>query len=67
MKRFLTLLIACAALSISAMAQNVKFVDATELGIHGYTKKTDKSPYYRYDYTLYEEGLHKSAVSHSKK
>ena len=67
MKRFLTLLIACAAVSISAMAQGVKFVDATELGIHGYTKKTDKSPYYRYDYTLYEEGLHKSAVSHSKK
>lgn len=67
MKRFLTLLIACAAVSISAMAQGVKFVDATELGIHGYTKKTDKSPYYRYDYTLYEEGLHKSAISHSKK
>ena len=67
MKRFLTLLIACVAVSISAMAQGVKFVDATELGIHGYTKKTDKSPYYRYDYTLYEEGLHKSAVSHSKK
>ena len=66
MKRLFTLLIACVAVSISAMAQNVKFVDATELGIHGYTKKTDKSPYYRYDYTPYE-GFDSKVISHSKK
>lgn len=49
-----------------ASAQAVRYVDATELGIHGYTQKTDKSPYYRYDYTPYE-GFDKRVISHSKK
>ena len=41
MKRFITTLAAIlAVLSVSAQ----KFVDATELGIHGHTKQTDKSP-----------------------
>ena len=66
MKRIFTLLLVCVAMSLSASAQNIEFVDATELGIHGYTKKTDKSPYYRYDYTPYE-GFNKSVISHSKK
>ncbi len=66
MKRLFTIFIACAALSISAIAQEVKFVDASELGIHGYTQKTDKSPYYRYDYTPYK-WLDNRVISHSKK
>lgn len=64
MKRLFTLLIACAALSISASAQ-LKFVDATKLGIHGHTKQTDKSPYYRFDHTPYE-GFNKGIIGMSK-
>ena len=64
MKRFFTLLIACVALSMTANAQ-LKFVDATELGIHGHTKKTDKSPYYRFDHTPYE-GFNKTVINYSK-
>ena len=66
MKRFFTLLIACTALSFSAKAQNIKFVDATELGIHGHTKQTDKSPYYRFDHTPYE-GFNETIIDHAKK
>ena len=51
---------------MSASAQELKWVNAVDLGIHGYTKKTDKSPYYRYDYTPYE-GFNKTIISHSKK
>ena len=65
MKR-LTLLVILLAMTVGAMAQEVRYVDAVELGIHGYTKQTDKSPYYRYDYTPYE-GFNKSVISHSKK
>ena len=65
MKRIFTLLIACMALSMTASAQ-LKFVDATELGIHGYTKQTEKSPYFRFDHTPYE-GFNKTIISHSKK
>lgn len=64
MKRILTLLFACAALSFSASAQ-IKFINATELGIHGHTKQTDKSPYYRFDHTPYE-GFSKAIINHSK-
>lgn len=66
MKRLFAILTACVALSISAMAQEIKFVDATKLGIHGYTKQTDKSPYYRFDHIPYE-GLNDIVVSHAKK
>lgn len=64
MRRLFTLLIACASLSISASAQ-LKFVDATTLGIHGYTKQTDKSPYYRFDHTPYN--FSKSVIEHALK
>ena len=64
MKRFFTLLIACVALSMTANAQ-LKFVDAVKLGIHGHTKQTDKSPYYRFDHTPYE-GFSKGVINHSK-
>ena len=64
MKRiFATLALIC-AISISAVAQELKWVDATELGIHGHTKKTDKSPYYRFDHTPYE-GFNKVIVNYS--
>ena len=66
MRRFFTLLTLLCAITISASAQNMKWVNATELGIHGYTKKTDKSPYYRFDYTPYEWN-NKTIVSHAKK
>ena len=64
MKRFFTLLIVCVALSITANAQ-LKFVDATELGILGYTKQTDKSPYYRFDHTPY--AFNNSIIEHARK
>ena len=66
MKRLFTVVALLCSLTISAVAENLKWVNATELGIHGYTKKTDKSPYYRYDYTPYE-GFNKTVISHSKK
>ncbi len=66
MKRKLLMMLALVAISLSAMAQNVKFVDATTLKIHGYTKQTDKSPYYRFDHTPYE-GLSKAVIGHSKR
>lgn len=65
MKRFLTLLTVCVALSFTATAKNLKFVNATELGIHGHTKQTDKSPYYRFDHTPYK-GFSKAIMNHSK-
>ena len=65
MKRLFAILTACVALSMTANA-HTKFVDATKLGIHGYTKQTDKSPYYRFDHTPYE-GFNKIVVSHAKK
>ena len=64
MKRILTTLVLAVAVVGSSFAQ--KWVDATELGIHGYTKKTDKNPYYRYDYTPYE-GFNSKVISHSKR
>ena len=64
MKKSLLLLAFLCTLSLSAVAQKLKFVDAVELGIHGHTKKTDKSPYYRYDHTPYS--FNKTIVSHSK-
>ena len=48
-----------------AVAQNVKFVDAAELSVYGYTKKTDKSPYYRFDHTPYK--FNKAIVEHALK
>lgn len=66
MKKTLTLLALLCTMSFSAMAQDLKWVNATELGIHGYTKKSDKNPYYRFDYTPYEWN-NKTIVSHSKK
>jgi hypothetical protein len=63
-KGILTLALAC-IVALSATAQKLHFVDARELGIHGYTQKSDKYPYYRYDYTPY--GFEKGVVSHAKK
>ena len=63
MKKLL-LTIAC-LISLSVSANNLKFVDATKLGIHGHTKQTDKSPYYRFDHTPYE-GFNKGIVGMSK-
>ena len=62
MKRFFAILVAVLAIS-SVSAQ--KWVDATELGIHGHTQKTDKSPYYRFDHTPYE-GFSKAIIRYSK-
>jgi hypothetical protein len=62
MKRFFAILVAVLAIS-SVSAQ--KWVDATELGIHGHTKKTDKSPYYRFDHTPYE-GFSKAIIRYAK-
>lgn len=64
-KRLLALCMIVAAIS-SAVAQDLKFVDATTLKIYGYTQQTDKSPYYRFDHSLY--GFEdKGIISHSKK
>lgn len=62
--KIVLLTIAC-LISFSVSARNLKFVDATELGIHGHTQKTDKSPYYRFDHTPYE-GFSKSIINYSK-
>lgn len=64
MKKTLLLLAFLCSFSLSTMAQKTRFVDATELGIHGYTKQTDKSPYYRFDHTGY--AFNKSIVGSSK-
>ena len=63
MKRILTTLVLAVAVVGSTFAQ--KWVDATELGIHGYTQKTDKGTYYRFDHTPYE-GFNKTIVNYSK-
>ena len=62
MKRILTTLVLAVAVVGSTFAQ--KWVDATELGIHGYTQKTDKGTYYRFDHTPYE-GFNKTIVNYS--
>lgn len=66
MQRILPVLILIIAICNTGWAQNLRWIDATELGIHGYAQKSDKSPYYRYDHTPYT-GLNKTVVSHSKK
>lgn len=66
MRRLFTAMALLCAIVASATAQELKWVNATELGIHGYTKKTDKSPYYRFDHTPYEWN-NKIIVSHAKK
>ena len=63
MRRILTTLVLAVAIVGTSFAQ--KWVNATELGIHGHTKKTDKSPYYRFDHTPYE-GFNKTIVNYSK-
>ena len=63
MKRLLTALALAVAIVGTTFAQ--KWVNATELGIHGHTKKTDKSPYYRFDHTPYE-GFNKTIINYSK-
>ena len=65
MKKFLLALAFVCALPMATMAQGVKFVDATDLAIYGYTKPTDKSPYYRFDHTPYK--FNKSIVEHALK
>ena len=62
--KILLLAFAC-LISFSATAQKLQYVDAVELGIHGHTQKSEKYPYYRFDYTPY--GFEKGVVSHSKK
>ncbi len=66
MKRVLSAIFAIVFLAYTASAEQLKYVDATKLGIHGYTKQTEKSPYYRFDHTPYE-GFNKTIISHSKK
>ena len=66
MRRLFAAMAFLCAIVASATAQELKWVNATELGIHGYTKKTDKSPYYRFDHTPYEWN-NKTIVSHAKK
>ena len=63
MRRLLATLILAVSVVGSAFAQ--RWVDATKLGIHGYTKQTDKSPYYRFDHTPYE-GFNKTIQNYSK-
>ena len=63
-KTFLTLL-AIVALAAVATAQELRYVDAVDLGIHGHTKKTDISPFYRFDHTPYE-GFNKTIITYSK-
>ena len=63
MKRVLTSLILVVAILGTTFAQ--KWVDATELGIHGHAQQTDKSHYYRFDHTPYE-GFNKTVINYSK-
>ncbi len=65
MKKIVLLLLTTFAVTVVVNAQKTKFVDATELGIHGYTKQTDVSPYYRFDHTPYD--FHPMIVEHAKK
>ena len=51
MRRKLLLLTFLCSLSLSAVAQ--RWVDARDLAIHGYTKKSKQYPYYRFDYKPY--------------
>ena len=59
MKRLLLSLTALLTVCFSAEAQEEKkyehlnFVDATTLNICGHTQRTDKSPYHRFDWSLY--------------
>ena len=62
MKRVLTLLLALAAIS-TASAE--RWVEATELGIHGQTVKNSKYPYCRFDYSAYTS--YKDVMAHAKK
>ena len=65
MRRVVLTVIALIA-TFSAFAKTeLKWIDATELGIHGHTKQTDKSPYYRFDHTPYE-GFSKGIIKYSK-
>ena len=66
MRRFISIFALLCAFTLSAAAQELKWVNAIDLGIQGYTKKTDKSPYYRFDHTPYEWN-NKTIVSHAKK
>ena len=63
MRRILTTLVLAVAIVGTSFAQ--KWVNATELGIHGHTQKTDKSPYYRFDHTPYE-GFSKAIIRYAK-
>lgn len=66
MRRFISIFALLCAFTLSAAAQELKWVNAIDLGIQGYTKKSDKSPYYRFDHTPYEWN-NKTIVSHAKK
>ena len=50
------LLLIVALLCFVASTSAQKWVDARELAIHGYTKKSEKYPYYRFDHTPYQLG-----------
>ena len=65
MKKFIVIAVALIT-TFSAVAEEIKWVDATELGVHGHTQKTDKSPYYRFDYTPWNF-TSEIAISHAKK
>ena len=65
MRKFILAVAVVCLLPFAAMAQNAKFVDATDLAIYGYTKKTDKSPFYRFDHTPYN--FNKAIIAHALK
>ena len=65
MRKFIVVAVAL-VVTLSAVAEEIKWVDATELGIHGHTQKTDKSPYYRFDCTPWNF-TSEIAISHAKK
>lgn len=47
------LLLAIALIGFVASSSAQQWVDARDLAIHGYTKKSEQHPYYRFDFTPY--------------
>lgn len=62
MRKIVTILV---ALMTIATASAERWVEATELGIHGQTIKNSKYPYCRFDYTDYTS--YKDVMAHAKK
>ncbi|MBR4849318.1 MAG: SGNH/GDSL hydrolase family protein [Alistipes sp.] len=64
MKKIIVIAVALVA-TISAMAGEKRWVDALDLGIHGRTQVSEKSPYHRFDPSLYNF-THKTIIDFSK-